>query len=99
MSRHVEQNWVLAGGRASHARVAGEILFASAGEFDLKDRKKTVVQFWFEVDLEGPQPPRRTFQAFGTGQEIPDGAVWCKSVKAPDGLAWHLYELAGEGDE
>lgn len=99
MSRHMAQSWVLAEGRATHVRIAGKILFTAVGVFDLKDRQRTVVQFWYEVDPDGPKPPRRTFQVFPTGRDLPDGAVWCGSVKADDGHAWHLYELAGEGDD
>jgi hypothetical protein len=58
------------------------------------------VDFWAEGELDehataGPVEPR-TFQVFGTGQPLPDGAVWrATTARSPEGLVWHLMELPG----
>jgi hypothetical protein len=47
--------------------------------------------FWAEVTTENPIVDR-TFQIFGTGQEIPLNATYVGTVVGPP-LVWHLYEL------
>lgn len=52
-----------------------------------------VVEFWAEGDP-SQQREQRTFQVFGTGHPIPEGAVWRgTTARTPEGLVWHLYEL------
>lgn len=52
------------------------------------------VEFWAEND-EWNVHHDRTFQVFGTGQPIPDGAQWVGTCpRTSVGLVWHLYELA-----
>jgi hypothetical protein len=56
-----------------------------------------VVEFWAEdaSPVSGEAPPHRTFQVFGTGHPLPDGAEWRGTTdRDPAGLVWHLYELA-----
>jgi hypothetical protein len=51
------------------------------------------VEFWAEHD-EDAGCTDRTFQVFGTGQPLPDGARWIGTcARAEDGFVWHLYEL------
>jgi hypothetical protein len=61
------------------------------------------VEFWAEGDMGdgfeklGDGWTERTFQVFGTGQPLPDGAVWRGTTdRTPEGLIWHLYELVSE---
>ena len=54
-----------------------------------------VVEFWAEHDTDLAEEPR-TFQVFGTGQPLPDGAHWVGTCdRTPDGHVPHLYELDG----
>lgn len=60
------------------------------------------VEVWVEVSLDESWPatdePTRLVQVFGTGREIPIGAVWLASCL--DGpLVWHLYEVAPTSTE
>lgn len=57
------------------------------------------LRFWVEhLDEPGEEDwPVRTcwLQAFGNDAELPSDARWRGSAVAPDGTAWHLYELKG----
>lgn len=54
------------------------------------------VEFWAEYHT-GVSGFRRTFQVFGTGQPIPEGAQWFGTAsRTPEGLVWHLFELRGD---
>ncbi|QYC54980.1 hypothetical protein SEA_POPPER_63 [Arthrobacter phage Popper] len=49
--------------------------------------------FWAEVDADpGALAEMRTFQAFGTGQEIPEGTYRGTVLIGP--LVFHLYEIS-----
>lgn len=57
-----------------------------------------VVEFWAEDVSPAPEGALllRTFQVFGTGHPLPDGAEWRGTAdRDPAGLVWHLYELTG----
>lgn len=55
-----------------------------------------VVEFWAE-DEPGAPTITRTFQVYGTGNPIPDHAVWRGTTdRTPEGAVWHLYELPTE---
>jgi hypothetical protein len=52
-----------------------------------------VVEFWCEYDT-GYDEEQRTFQVYGTGQELPENSHWVGTCqRTPEGLVWHLYEL------
>ena len=51
-----------------------------------------IVEFWCE-HTEGAPEVKRTFQVFGTGHPIPDGAKWVGTCPRTGGFVWHLYEL------
>lgn len=52
------------------------------------------VEFWVEDYGGDLLTIRRTFQVFGTGQPLPDGAQWRGTCdRLPSGLVWHLYEV------
>lgn len=58
-----------------------------------------VVEFWAENIDPAPDGtlPQRTFQIFGTGHPLPDGAEWRVTTDRDKvGLVWHLYELTGD---
>lgn len=50
------------------------------------------VEFWSEHDDSAPASIR-TFQVFGTGHALPDGAKWVGTCPRVSGLVFHLYEL------
>jgi hypothetical protein len=54
-----------------------------------------IMEFWAEHDDEHEShADTRTFQVFGTGQPLPDNAVWVgTSSRDQLGLVFHLYEL------
>lgn len=55
------------------------------------------VGFWAQhIDGEGAGvfPLERHFQAFGTGQPVPQDAKWVGTTeRTGDGLVWHLFEV------
>lgn len=54
------------------------------------------VEFWAEHSDGDHDRGPRTFQVFGTGHPLPDGARWIGTCdRTPDGLVWHLYEVHG----
>lgn len=64
------------------------------------------VDFWAEDHDIAPGEPdtriERTFQVFGTGHPLPEGARWWgTTARTSAGLVWHLYEVPareqGEG--
>lgn len=71
----------------------GPVLHVAASRGGGEWVTRPVVEFWAEGD-----PSRRgeqcTFQVFGTGHRLPEGAVWRgTTARTPEGLVWHLYEL------
>jgi hypothetical protein len=50
------------------------------------------VEFWAE-HTEGATQADRTFQVFGTGQPLPEGAKWIGTCPRVSGIVWHLYEV------
>jgi hypothetical protein len=64
----------------------GPVAVAAAG--DLRS-----VEFWAEHDESRPAR-NRVFQVFGTGHDLPEGALWAGTCQRVSGLVWHLYELS-----
>jgi len=57
------------------------------------------VEFWAEHDDSKPVR-RRTFQVFGTGHPLPEGARYVGTApRTAEGLVWHLYELVSDETE
>lgn len=55
-------------------------------------RERGIVEFWAEFDT--AQPVRTaSFRVFGTGYQIPPGAIWRGTVNDGIHLVWHLYEM------
>ena len=51
------------------------------------------VEFWAELNLVAPGPPRR-FRIFGTGHQLPPNVRWVATCRRhASGLVWHLYEV------
>jgi hypothetical protein len=53
------------------------------------------VEFWAEYD-ERAGRTGRSFQVFGTGHPLPEGARWVGTCPRIHGLVWHLYEIRAE---
>lgn len=63
------------------------------GQFrHVASRNPEVVEVWVEHDPNVTGLAFR-FRVFGTGQVIPDGALWFGTALAPCGLVWHLYAV------
>ena len=53
------------------------------------------IEFWAE-HADAAECRVRTFTIVGTGHQIPDGATYVGTApRTPEGLVWHLFELAG----
>lgn len=88
---------VIVGGQPKRLPVAGDVLHVAAERLGVGPNAQHVVRFWAEGSPTGPEPARRAFQVFGTGHPLPENAVWRGTTdRTPEGLVWHLYELAGE---
>lgn len=75
----------------------GDPLRVAAARIGVGPGAAHAVDFWAEGSLEAPGT-KRTFQVFGTGHPLPEGARWWGTTdRTPEGLVWHLYELAGAG--
>lgn len=54
---------------------------------------EALVEFWAEYDQDAGHTDR-SFQVFGTGQPLPEGAQWIGTCsRTALGLVWHLYEV------
>lgn len=54
---------------------------------------KLSVEFWAE-HAEGGLTIAHTYQVFGTGHPLPNGAEWVATCpRTPQGLVFHLYEI------
>jgi hypothetical protein len=51
-----------------------------------------VVEFWAEHTVGAPLA-KRSFQVFGTGHSLPEGAKWIGTCPRAEGFVWHLYEV------
>lgn len=87
----------LAGTAEFTCRIPGAILHAECGRLGAGPRAQVTFQFWYEGSVFGEQGPERTFRTFRTGAELPEEAVYCISARSDEGVAWHLFELFGEG--
>lgn len=75
--------------------VAGGIRRVEARRLGVGLAAVRAVEFWAEGTA-APVETERIFQVFGTGHELPEGAIWRgTTARTPDGLIWHLYELLG----
>jgi hypothetical protein len=77
--------------------IPGAILFAACERLGVGENAQIVFRFWYEGSFTEEMGPKRFFRAFATGEELPTGAVYCKSATDDKGQAWHLYELFEEG--
>lgn len=50
------------------------------------------VEFW-ALDDASERPITRTFQVFGTGQELPQNADFIETCQRENGLVFHLFEI------
>lgn len=67
---------------------------APAAMSPLVEADRHAVSFWCEHD-ENASTMTREFQVFGTGHPLPPNAMFVGTApRTPDGLVWHLYELA-----
>jgi hypothetical protein len=82
-------------GHPQKLEVQGRVEHIEAKRLGAHPEGPQVIEVWSEGSLFGPVVPKRTFQAFETGEILPDDAVYQKSVRALDGKMWHLYELTG----
>lgn len=57
------------------------------------DSNADIVTIYAEVEPEAYAEPS-IFRVFGTGQPIPDGAVYMGTTFHDSGLVWHLYETS-----
>jgi len=78
-----------------HQLTADPVAVAAALEYDEACGYHHCVEFWCE-HTDGAPEVARSFQVFGTGHALPDGARWWGTAeRTGGGLVWHLYEIAG----
>jgi hypothetical protein len=66
--------------------LSGEVLFVDS-------TKMEVVEMWVE-SFSDRTTRQRKFRVFGTGQIIPDDAIYVgTTTRAPEGQVWHLFEV------
>lgn len=89
---------LLIGGKPKKIAVEGKVLHVGHRRLGVGENAQHLLEFWAEGSIFGPTPPTRVFEVFGTGAELPEGAVWCGTTgRIPDAgnSVWHLYELFG----
>lgn len=92
---------LIIGGGPKRIPVEGKILHVGYRRLGVAENAQHLLEFWAEGSLFGRTPPIRAFNAFGTGAELPEGAVYCGTtgrIPAAGDSVWHLYELFGEGE-
>jgi hypothetical protein len=91
--RRMLRHWVVVGGAPKRIEVGGDPVHVEAARIGVGDQAPHIVEFWAEGSLE-EDGTARTFQVFGTGHELPEGARWRgTTARTVEGLVWHLYEL------
>lgn len=96
--RRVLRYDLLIGGGPKGIPVEGKILHVGHSRLGVGENAQHLAEFWAEGSVFGPMPPKRTFCVFGTGAELPEGAVWRGTTgRIPEAgnSVWHLYELTG----
>lgn len=88
MSRSMHRYEVPVDGQWHTFTLTGSPVAVAAGE-------PHIVEFWAEHD-DAAGRTDRAFRVFGTGQPLPDGAVWAGTCARISGLVWHLYERGAE---
>lgn len=83
--KHVHRFEVPVDGLSHEHALSGDLVHVAA-------RRPWTVEFWALTDTLVPIEPRY-FQAFGTGDAVPEHAVWRGTALAPDQLVWHLFEI------
>lgn len=97
MTRRVHRHRVVVGGAPYQVELTGDPLHVEAVRIGAGPRASHAVDFWVEY-ADGAPTVVRTFEVFGTGHELPDGARHVGSTaRTEDGFVWHLYELREGG--
>ena len=97
-ARRMLRHWLVVGGAPKTIEIGGDPVHVEANRLGAGPDAQHVVEFWAEGSLE-EAGTARTFQAFGTGQELPDGARWWgTTARTPEGLVWHLFEVHDTSD-
>lgn len=93
MARSMFRHRVYVNDRPQTLHIGGDPLHVEAARLVVGPDAPHVVDFWAEYDDERPKVAR-TFQVFGTGHPLPEGARWRgTTARTLEGLVWHLYEL------
>lgn len=93
MSRRMLRHEIKVNDRPQVIEVDGDVLHVAAAVTRGEYGSEHFVEFWAE-GTPGEAATPRTFQVFGTGHPLPEGAAWRgTTARTPQGLVWHLYEL------
>lgn len=96
MARRMLRHMVVVSDKPQTLKVGGDPVHVEAARIGVADNAPHVVEFWAEGrDWDEPDTRvSRTFQVFGTGHPLPEGAKWWgTTARTPEGLVWHLYEV------
>lgn len=92
--RRVFRYQVVVGDRPTTITLTSDPRHVEAERLGVGPQAPHLVAFWAEYEDDAGSGLKRTFQVYGTGHPIPDGArYWGTTARTPEGLVWHLYEL------
>lgn len=70
----------------------GPVFFSNAAKILTAQIQNNKIVLWAEVDTATEYNLYRYFRIIGTGQTVPDGAVYISTVQQ-DQFVWHVYEV------
>ncbi|WP_442811729.1 MULTISPECIES: DUF7352 domain-containing protein [unclassified Streptosporangium] len=99
MARCMLRYQVVVNDRPQGFKLGGNPVHVEAARLGAGPQAQHLVEFWAEGRRLDGTEIERTFQVFGTGHPLPEGARWWgTTARTPEGLVWHLYEVpSGEG--
>lgn len=97
MSRRMLRYQVIVNDRPQTLRLSSNPVHVEAARLGVGPQAQHLVEFWAEGYIDGDPDGldmERTFQVFGTGHPLPEGARWWgTTARTPEGFVWHLYEV------
>ncbi|MEU6709977.1 hypothetical protein ABZ897_00745 [Nonomuraea sp. NPDC046802] len=94
MARRMLRYQVVVNDRPQTFRLGGTPVHVEGARVGVGPDTQHVVWFWAEGAPDFDEI-EYTFQVFGTGHPLPEGAQWWgTTARTPEGLVWHLYQVS-----
>lgn len=99
MARRMFRYWLTVDGGPQRFKLGGDPVHVEAGRLGAGPDAPHIVEFWVPMDdddfrADADTRVWRTFQVFGTGHELPEGARWFGTTgRTSEGFVWHLFEV------